>query len=230
MVYGRSKSRNALWLLSLKNEETLYFFYFFSLFTGIIEEIGTCIAVKPEESSRCLRFSAREILGDLKVDDSIAVNGVCQTVTVRGASDFQVTAVAETLKKSTLGSLKEGSKVNLERAVTPATRLGGHIVQGHVDGVARIADVVALGGSWEFFFELPADFMRYVTPQGSIAIDGVSLTVAEIRGNVVKAAIIPHTYQATIFQYFRAGDFVNIELDVIAKMIGRLVEPMMRNG
>jgi riboflavin synthase len=126
--------------------------------------------------------------------------------------------------------LKAGEKVNLERAVTPATRLGGHIVQGHVDGVANITDIVPLGGSWEYFFELPADFMRYISTHGSIAIDGVSLTVAEIRGNVIKVAIIPHTFSATIFQYFRSGDLVNIELDAIAKMVGRLMDPRVRNA
>ncbi len=199
------------------------------MFTGIIEEIGTCIAARNEDTSRCLLFSAQEVLSDLEVNDSIAVNGVCQTVTIRSASDFQVTAVAETLKKTTLSSLKEGDKVNLERAVTPMTRLGGHIVQGHIDGVARITEIRPTGGSWEFFFELPDDFMRYISSHGSIAIDGVSLTVAEIRGNVIKVAIIPHTFQATIFQYFRTGDFVNIELDAIAKMVGRLMDASVRN-
>lgn len=195
------------------------------MFTGIIEEIGTCIAVRGEDTSLCLLFSAQEVLGDLKVNDSIAVNGVCQTVTARSASDFQVTAVAETLKKTTLGSLKVGERVNLERAVTPATRLGGHIVQGHVDGVARITEIRPLGGSWEYFFEVPQHFMRYISSHGSIALHGVSLTVAEIRGNVIKIAVIPHTYLATIFQYFRTGDQVNIELDVIAKMVGRFLDP-----
>jgi riboflavin synthase len=199
------------------------------VFTGIIEEIGTCIATRSEDTSRCLLFSAQEVLSDLKVNDSIAVNGVCQTVTARSASDFQVTAVAETLKKTTLGSLKEGQKVNLERAVTPATRLGGHIVQGHIDGVARIIDIKPLGGSWEYFLDMPAEFMHYIIAQGSIAIDGVSLTVAEIRGNVIKIAIIPHTHKATIFQYFRTGDLVNIELDAIAKMVGRFMDLRVRN-
>lgn len=194
------------------------------MFTGIIEEIGTCIAVEKQDSSLCLLFSAGEVLRDVKVNDSIAVNGVCQTVTAVSASRFQVTAVAETLKKTTLGSLKEGQRVNLERAVTPATRMGGHIVQGHVDGVARITEITDIGGSWEFFFELPPEFMLYVTAHGSISIDGVSLTVAEIRSNVIKIAIIPHTYHATIFQYFRKGDMVNVELDVIAKMVGRFLD------
>ena len=230
MVYGHLRSQKVLWAASEKNKEILYFFNLFSVFTGIIEEIGTCIAARSEDTSRCLLFSAHEVLSDLKVNDSIAVNGVCQTVTARGASDFQVTAVAETLKKTTLGSLKEGGKVNLERAVTPATRLGGHIVQGHVDGVSRITDIKSIGGgSWEFFFELPDDFMHYISSHGSIAIDGVSLTVAEIRGNVIKVAIIPHTFGATIFQYFRTGDFVNIELDAIAKMVGRLMDARVRN-
>ena len=194
------------------------------MFTGIIEEIGTCVVLEDVETSLRLLFSAEKVLSDLKVDDSIAVNGVCLTVTSTNSTQFEAWAVAETLKKTTLGSLKVGDRVNLECAATLSTRLGGHLVQGHIDGLATVKDVRSVGGeSSEFFFEVPQEYMRYIVPRGSIAISGVSLTVAEVVGNVIKIAIIPHTYSETIFQWLREGDKVNIELDIIAKMVERLM-------
>lgn len=194
------------------------------MFTGIIEEIGTCVVLEGVDTSLRLLFSAEKVLDDLKVDDSIAVNGVCLTVTSTDTARFEAWAVAETLKKTTLGSLKVGDHVNLERAATLSTRLGGHLVQGHIDGLATVKEVKSAGGeSWEFFFEVPQEYTRYIVPRGSIAINGVSLTVAEVVGSVIKIAIIPHTYSETIFQWLREGDKVNIELDIIAKMVERLM-------
>lgn len=194
------------------------------MFTGIIEEIGTCVVLQEVDTSLRLLFSAEKVLSDLKVDDSIAVNGVCLTVTSTDSTRFEAWAVAETLKKTTLGSLKVGDHVNLERAATLSTRLGGHLVQGHIDGLASVKEIISAGGeSWEFFFEMPQEHMRYIVPRGSIAINGVSLTVAEVVGSVIKIAIIPHTYSETIFQWLREGDKVNIELDIIAKMVERLM-------
>ncbi len=194
------------------------------MFTGIIEEIGTCVVLEGVGTSQRLLFSAENVLSDLKVDDSIAVNGVCLTVTSTDSTRFEAWAVAETLTKTTLSSLKVGDHVNLERAATLSTRLGGHLVQGHIDGLATVKEVKSAGGeSWEFYFELPQEYMRYIVPRGSIAIDGVSLTVADVVGNVIKIAIIPHTYSETIFQWLREGDKVNIELDIIAKMVERLL-------
>lgn len=194
------------------------------MFTGIIEEIGTCVVLDGVETSLRLLFSAEKVLNDLKVDDSIAVNGVCLTVTSTESTRFEAWAVAETLKKTTLGSLKVGDHVNLERAATLSTRLGGHLVQGHIDGLATVKEIRSAGGeSWEFFFEVPQEYTRYIVPRGSIAISGVSLTVAEVVGSVIKIAIIPHTYSETIFQWLREGDKVNIELDIIAKMVERLM-------
>jgi riboflavin synthase len=194
------------------------------VFTGIIEELGTVIAINTVRSGLRLQFRAEKVLSDLKSDDSISINGVCQTVVAREASFFEVISVPETLKKTTLRSLKAGEKVNLERAATLQTRLGGHLVQGHIDGVALTKGIRDVGGSWTIEFELPNEFMRYVMPQGSIAINGVSLTVAGLEGNLITIAIIPHTYQMTNFQYLRSGDQVNIELDSIAKMIERLMK------
>jgi riboflavin synthase len=194
------------------------------VFTGIIEELGTFIAGVKEQSGLRLQFSADRVLSDLKTDDSISVNGVCQTVVVTESSFFEVISVPETLKKTTLSSLKEGEKVNLERAATLATRLGGHLVQGHIDGVALITGIQDLGGSWMFEFEIPLQFLKYISPQGSIAINGVSLTVAGIDTNIIRIAIIPHTYAMTNFQFLQIGDFVNIEVDCIAKMVERLLK------
>lgn len=193
------------------------------MFTGIIEELGTLIASNNVGSGLRLQFSADKVLSDLKTDDSISINGVCQTVIAKEASFFEVISVPETLKKTSLSSLKIGEKVNLERAATLSTRLGGHLVQGHIDGVALTKGIQDIGGSWTYEFELPVQFMRYVVPQGSIAINGVSLTIAQIDGNGITIAVIPHTYEMTNFQYLCVGDFVNIELDQIAKMIERLM-------
>ncbi len=193
------------------------------MFTGIIEELGTFIATENVGSGLRLQFSAEKVLSDLKIDDSISINGVCQTVVARETSFFEVISVPETLKKTTLSSLKTGDKVNLERAATLSTRLGGHLVQGHVDGIASTIEIQDIGGSWMFRFELPEEFMPYVIPQGSIAIDGVSLTVARIHGSAISIAIIPHTFTMTRFHNLRTGDPVNIELDCIAKMVERLM-------
>jgi len=193
------------------------------LFTGIIEELGTVIAVSNEGTSLRIEFRAEKVLGDLKVDDSIAVNGVCQTVVKRGALSFEVICVSETIAKTTLSSLKVGNTVNLERSATLSTRLGGHLVYGHVDGVARIERIADLRGSWEFYFKLPSEFMKYVIPRGSIAIEGVSLTVADRTTETIKIAVIPHTFEQTTFSSLREGMLVNVELDCIAKMVEQLL-------
>jgi riboflavin synthase len=214
-----------------------------TMFTGIIEELGTLVERKAMGTSLCLKIEAERVfhgsgpLGPeiqqigLKIDDSISINGVCQTVTSVSPPFFEVIAVRETLQKTTLRSLIVGQasacRVNLERAATLQTRLGGHLVSGHVDGRARVTEIRDLDGSWEFFFELPKPMARYVIPMGSITLDGVSLTVAEVVDGVlsttIKTAIIPHTYYYTNFQNLSVGDEVNVELDQIAKMVERLM-------
>jgi riboflavin synthase len=139
-------------------------------------------------------------------------------------SGFEVIAVQETLSKTTLGSLKIGEKVNLERAATLQTRLGGHLVQGHIDATGSVAEIRDLGGSWEFFFEIPSDFAKYAIPVGSIAIEGVSLTIASIEDTRLKVAIIPHTFEMTNFQWLKPASRVNLEFDVIAKMVEKLLK------
>jgi riboflavin synthase len=219
------------------------------MFTGLIEELGTVVDRTLYGTSQCLKIKADGVFrgegspsegepeitkNDLKIGDSIAVNGVCLTVEVVTPPYFEVTCVRETLIKTTLGSLTTGTRstigarVNLERAATPMTRLGGHLVAGHIDGVARISNIREMDGSWEFHFELPTGAERYVIPMGSIAIDGISLTVAGIEGTALRVAIIPHTYRHTNVQYLKTGDEVNVELDQIAKMVERLIEPGLR--
>jgi riboflavin synthase len=233
------------------------------MFTGLIEELGTVVDLSPVGTSLCLKIEAERVFSGspdgpaderssakisqngLKIGDSIAVNGVCLTATLVKPPYFEVTAVEETLGKTTLGSLIKGMRINLERAATIETRLGGHLVQGHVDAVATVRDIRDADGSWEFGFELPSGFDRYIVPKGSIALDGISLTVARIvvngerqRANEeplatqhspltteIRVAIIPHTYHHTNVQFLNIGDRVNVELDVIAKMVERLVKP-----
>lgn len=217
------------------------------MFTGLIEELGTLVDLISSGTSLCLKIEAGRIFSEgshgtqssqngLKIGDSIAVNGVCLTatnvepsMTNHSMPYFEVTAVEETLRKTTLGSLIAGNEVNLERAATLETRLGGHLVQGHVDRTAIVTSIRDVNGSWEFSLELPSDMLRYVVPKGSIALDGISLTVAAIEGNRVTVAIIPHTYYHTNIQFLNVGDAVNVEFDIIAKMVEQLVKPYSKD-
>ena len=193
------------------------------MFTGIIEEVGTLVDRIDAGTSLCLKIEAEKVLSDLKIDDSISINGCCQTVVAVQPSVFEVIAVRETLQKTTLGSLKLGARVNLERAAMLSTRLGGHLVQGHVDARARLERILPLDGSWEFYFSIPESLIHYAVPVGSITLNGVSLTIAAIEGTTVKVAIIPHTHEVTNFGSLVAGDEVNVEMDVIAKMVEQFV-------
>ncbi len=193
------------------------------MFTGIVEEIGQVLAVARRAEVVELRVAGPAVTADTAVGDSIAVNGVCLTVTgvVPGAG-FTVELVPETLRSSSLAGVAPGSRVNLERAVTAGTRLGGHIVQGHVDGVATVLSRHPGGRSVEVRFSLPAELARYVVPKGSVAVDGVSLTVAALTTDDFTVALIPTTLAATTLGERAEGDPVNIEVDVIAKYVERL--------
>ena len=193
------------------------------MFTGLVEELGTLVARNSSGTSLRLQIEAETVFSDLKIDDSIAIDGCCQTVIRVAPPIFEVIAVRETLEKTTLGSLPIGSKVNLERAATLSTRMGGHLVQGHIDGRAQVAEIRDLAGSWEFFFDLPGGYERYAMPIGSIALNGVSLTIASIHDRRIKIAIIPHTHEVTNFRWLAPGMEVNVELDMIAKMVERFV-------
>ena len=189
----------------------------------MVEEVGAIRELSRQRGGLLLRVAARKVLSSMKVNNSIAINGACVTVASRDKNTFQVLAVEETLKKTALDSLKNHSKVNLERPLTVSDRLGGHLVIGHVDCAGLIQKIVARKRSWMFTIAYPQEFSRYVIPVGSIAVDGVSLTVADVRRQSVSISIIPNTWKKTIFQFYQIGDKVNLEFDVLGKYIERWI-------
>lgn len=189
------------------------------MFTGIIEEVGFV-----SQPGTRLIIECRKVLEDATEGASIAVNGVCLTALDLQPSSFSADLAPETLKRSNLGDLVTGSRVNLERPLLPTSRLSGHIVQGHVDGTAEILSLDALGNqNWWLRILLPEDLERFFVEKGSISIDGISLTIAEIQGPEIAVTIIPHTYQNTSLATHKPGDRVNIEVDVIAKHVEKLL-------
>jgi riboflavin synthase len=197
------------------------------MFTGIVEGTGTvaALAVAADGSGARLEVEASFLAGDLRLGESVAVNGCCVTVAEATAAGFAADLVAETLGRTALGRLTAGDTVNLERPMTLGGRLGGHLVQGHVDGVARVVDRTPVGDGEEVRIELPADLARYVVEKGSIAVDGVSLTVAGVGPGWFTVALVPHTLEVTTLGRRRPGDPVQLEVDVIAKYVERLVAP-----
>jgi len=191
------------------------------MFTGIVEERGTV----REVADHRLTVACHAVLGGTQVGSSIAVNGVCLTVVGRTASTLAFDVTDETLDRSSLGRMRPGDGVNLERPVSLATRLGGHLVQGHVDAVGTVAAIVPDGnGGLTLRIELPASLRRYVVEKGSLAVDGVSLTVASVHEDGVSIAVIPHTREVTTLGSVHQGDPVNIEADLLAKYVERLME------
>jgi len=200
------------------------------MFTGIIQEIGKVREVKSLGGGVRLIVEAHRSLPQLRIGDSVAINGVCQTVIERRDADFAVEAVEETLSKTTLGELVVGTRVNLETALEIGSKLGGHLVQGHVDGVGIVRTRSSRVNSWMIAIEIPEQLTRYVIPVGSIAIDGVSLTVASLQGSVVTVSVIPHTMENTTLSDVRPGSRVNIESDLIGKYVERLTAPWTGKG
>jgi riboflavin synthase len=198
------------------------------VFTGIVEEVGTLVVREDSSDAAVLRISADRVLQDVALGDSIAVNGVCLTVTDVTDGVWSTDVMAETLSRSSLGSATAGAQVNLERAVTPHTRLGGHLMQGHVDGMGTVVGRVP-GEHWEVVrIALPADLARYVVEKGSIAVDGVSLTVSAVSPAADPApwfevSLIPTTLRDTTLGSRTPGEPVNLEVDVIAKYVERLL-------
>ena len=188
------------------------------MFTGIVEEIGKIKSVEPKH----LTIAASKVMDDLKVSDSINVNGTCLTVTSRDDASFSVDVVPETLRRTNLGTLKEGSPVNLERPLAVSDRFGGHIVQGHVDGTATVESITDDSEALLVKFQAPPSIMRYVVEKGFIAVDGTSLTVVNCDIDSFSVTIIPYTRDNTVFAGRKAGDTVNIETDIIAKYVERL--------
>ncbi|MBL7074480.1 riboflavin synthase [candidate division KSB1 bacterium] len=189
------------------------------MFTGLIEEIGLIKERSPIREGFRFTIAAQKVLEDLKVGDSISVDGVCLTVTNLFGAGFQAEVVGETLRKTTLQYVYVGDRVNLERPVKLTDRLGGHWVQGHVDGIGRLVSVRAKGESLWIKIEIPSELMVYVVPQGSIAVDGVSLTIAGIESRLLGVFLVPHTLKATTLGLKKAGDRVNIETDVVGKYV-----------
>lgn len=191
------------------------------MFTGLIEEIGTIKEKVRTGGGYSITVHASLVTGGLRKGDSVAINGVCQTVVTLTSSSFTVTAVEETLQKTTLGALKAGSKVNLERAMPANGRFGGHFVLGHVDTVGIIEAIKPGATEVLVTVSFPKEFEKYLIPVGSIAIDGISLTVARLEQNTCTVAIIPHTFENTILRDKRPRDEVNLEFDVIGKYVVR---------
>ncbi|MEI0562797.1 riboflavin synthase [Brachyspira pulli] len=189
------------------------------MFTGIVEEIGTVKSVQ----SKVITIEASKIFDDLHLGDSVAVNGTCLTVSSFDNKIFNADVTQETLNRTNLGSLKNGSKVNLERAMTLIGRFGGHIVSGHIDGVGSIKSMKKDDNSIILTIEVPKHLMKYIVEKGSVAVDGISLTVASLTDNTFSIAVIPHTLKETVLYYKKEGDKVNIENDVIGKYVERLL-------
>ncbi len=193
------------------------------MFTGLVEETGELVnKIKTGEGYR-LDIKASKVLDDLKIGSSISVNGCCLTVVKRGSSDFSVDVIEETLKKTNLGSLDISGRVNLERPLKTDDRLGGHFVLGHVDTTGVVAEVKELSSSHFMKIKFPEHFAKYLIYVGSVAIDGVSMTVAELEDNSFSVGIIPHTWKETIFSDKKPGTTVNLEFDVLGKYVERIM-------
>ena len=201
------------------------------MFTGIIEELGSVRAIDRREGGARLEIAASTVLADARAGDSIAVNGCCLTVVDRGDGWWAADAVIETLERTALGSLERDDRVNLERPLRLSDHLGGHLVQGHVDAVGHVAARTPLAdGSTRFTFSAPPDVLRYVVEKGSVAIDGISLTVAALGDDAFDVAVIPHTLAVTTLGHKDLGAAVNLEADLIAKYVERLLVPTSREG
>lgn len=193
------------------------------MFTGIIEEIGKIQNVKRNIKSSVLSIEGNKIFADIHIGDSISVNGVCLTVTTFDNNTFTADVMNETISRSSLGNLKNGSYVNLERAMSANGRFGGHIVSGHIDGMGKIIKIEKDDNAIWYTIAVGDNLMKYIVEKGSIAIDGVSLTVAKVSENNFSVSIIPHTAHETIFSHRSVGDSVNIENDVIGKYVEKLI-------
>lgn len=193
------------------------------MFTGLIEEIGTIRSMRPQGRGFRISVAAKTIVDDLKIDDSVSINGACQTVVRLDSTSFDVEAVEETIDKTTLGTFRTGKRVNLERALRLGDRLGGHIVQGHVDTRGTVRAIQEQPTSWLLSVDFPYDFARYIVPVGSICIDGISLTAARVEQNTLTVAVIPHTWAHTTLQELAVGGSVNLEFDILGKYVERLM-------
>lgn len=199
-------------------------FYYVFMFTGIIEEIGEVVSLKGLKAGKEVSIKGEVVSSSLKIGESIAVDGVCLTITRVEKNIFQAFLSPETLKRSNLGEVQRGNKVNLERAVRLTERMGGHLVTGHIDARGGICQRKEMAGCLEIEVEIPREDLNLVIPKGSMAIDGVSLTIASLRGNIINFSIIPHTARMTTLGFKKKGDKVNLEYDLIGKYLWKFWE------
>jgi riboflavin synthase len=195
------------------------------MFTGIIQEIGRIRAASMAGGNMTIDIETPKLAPKTKVGDSVAINGACQTVIACDRDRIKVEAVQETLTRTNLGTLKSGSLVNLELPLSPEDLLHGHLVQGHVDCISTVKEIKPIDGSTLISFDYPPQYKRYLIEKGSIAIDGVSLTITQTAPGILTISIIPHTLASTTFRYRKIGDRVNLEFDIIAKYIERMISP-----
>ena len=196
------------------------------MFTGIVEELGKLVSLKIGSDSGIITVEADKVLEGCRLGDSIAVNGVCLTARSFGSGTFSADVMPETLRKTNLGNLKRGGVVNLERALTLSSRLGGHLMLGHVDATGKILSIKPEGNAVFYTFSAPEELRRYLLPQGSIGIDGISLTIARLEREQFSVSLIPHTVKVTTLGYNGVGYQVNLETDVLGKYVAK----MMRGG
>ena len=194
------------------------------MFTGIIQAVGNIAHIERKGGDACVRINTGVLdMRDVQLGDSIAVSGVCLTVIAHNSNEFSADVSAETLTRTTLGNLSTGSRVNLEKALTPSSRLGGHLVSGHVDGVGEVVERSAEARSVRFRIRAPAALARYIAGKGSICLDGVSLTVNGVEGALFDVNVVPHTLQSTTLDEVQPGRRVNLEVDLIARYLERLM-------
>lgn len=200
------------------------------MFTGLIEETGKILSLKSIGGGKRITVAAKKIMDDLKIDDSVAINGACQTVVAFSENSFTVEAVEETLRKTTLKLFRPGAAVNLERAAKLGDRLGGHIVQGHVDTTGNVKTIQNERTAVNLWIEYPTEYSKYIIPVGSIAINGVSLTVAKLQNSSFMVSVIPHTWKVTTLSQLSMGMPVNLEFDLIGKYVENMVNPHLRKN
>jgi riboflavin synthase len=193
------------------------------MFTGIIEELGKVSSLSRNANGAKIKIAAKIVTKDTNEGDSIAVNGVCLTALEITPTSFSADVSQETLNRSTIGKLSISANVNLERAVTPSTRLGGHIVQGHVDATGKFLSAIQNGDFWTVRIGFPSEFAKYLVYKGSVSVEGISLTVANLADNYFEIAVIPKTWNQTNFSSLKSGDDVNLEADVIGKYVERML-------
>ena len=194
------------------------------MFTGLVEEVGTIEQITSNLDGLRISVNAEKVMEGLKVDDSVSCSGICLTVIDMNISSFTVQLVEETLNRTTAKNWKNDSAINLERALLPSSRMGGHFVQGHIDCTSKITDIKMTDESAIFSFTLPGTYQKYIVEKGSICLDGISLTVASINNNEFSIAVIPHTIEVTNWKKSKVGDLVNLEVDIISKYVENLMD------